>query len=80
MIQQLTGGIPALPSESLPSFLLRLFLGLVVRSVVSEESSIRLFRGAAFHMGGLPRPPRIPTNQVVAGNYIDGQALDGGAR
>ena len=80
MIQQLTGGVPALPGESLPSFLLRLFLGLVVRSVVSEESSIRLFRGAALHMGGLPHTPRIPTNQVIAGNDIDRQTLDGGAR
>ena len=72
VIQQLTGGVPALPGESLPPFPLRLFLGLVIRSVVSEESSICLFRSAAFHMGGLPHPPRIPTNQVIAGNDIDG--------
>ena len=80
MIQQLTRGVPALPGESLPPFPLHLLLSLVIGGAVGQEGSVRLFRGAAFHMGGLPRPPRIPADQVVAGNGIDGQALDGGAR
>ena len=80
VIEQLTGGVATLLGETHPSLPSRRRLGLVVGGVVGEESGVRLLRGATLNVGGLPHPTRIPADEVVSGDHIDGQRPDGGAR